>query len=141
MTDTDTAPTTVTGRLVEAGESRIVLALPGTDYKLHLVVDQAPDAKPGQKVTGTIKARARRVDKVGAGGRYVEPVFGRPRRVQGRVIGTDAAAKALIVQAGPGLVLHCALTDSRQQLADFTMHQMVSFDVEPGARFVPEAGV
>jgi len=137
MTDPATASTTVTGRLVELGEEQLVLALPGTEYKLHLKIDQRPaDAKVGQKLTGTIHARAKRVDRINAGGRYVEPVFGRPRRIQGRVIGGDASSNTLIVQAGPGLTLHCVLTDPRQKIADFHMHQMVSFDVEPGARFV-----
>lgn len=136
MTDTATASTTVTGRLVELGEEKLVLAFPGTDYKLQFAIQPRPsDAKLGQKLTGTIHARARRVDKISAGGRYVEPIFGRPRRVQGRVIGGDTASNTLIVQAGPGLALHCVLADARQKVADFTMHQMVSFDVEPGARF------
>jgi len=129
---------TVTGTLVEAGESRIVLALPGTDYKLHLAVGAKLPHKVGGRVSGTIHARAKRADVIRAGGRFVEPGTGRPRRVQGRLIGGDASANTVTVQAGPGIALVCELTDQRQKVADFTLHQMVSFDVEPGATFRPE---
>ncbi len=129
----------VTGKLLESGLSRIVLGFAGTDYKLQLAVEAELSAKPGQNVSGTIRARARRVDVIEAGGRFVEPWSGRPRRVQGRLIGGDPATGTLVVQAGPGIVLHCTLTDARQKVADFQMHQMVSFDVEPGATFTPDA--
>jgi len=133
---TATTPT-VTGTLLEAGVSRIVLGLPDTDYRLQLEVEQELPAKVGDRVSGTVHARARRVDVIEAGGRFVEPWKGRPRRVQGRLIGGDASANTVTVQAGPGLALICTLTDTRQNVADFNLHQMVSFDVEPGATFRP----
>lgn len=142
MTDTPaavtTAPPTVSGKLLEHRDGRIVLALPGTDYRLHLVIEIAPPVGVGQKVTGTIHATARRVDVIPAGGSYVEPVAGRPRRVQGRIVGGHLPSRTLYVKAGPTLI--CSLSDERQQPGDFSIGQLVSFDVEAGAVFKPMIG-
>ena len=138
MTDTATtaAPPTVSGTLLELGEDHLVLGLPGTEYRLRLVHEIDIPASVGQKITGTIHATARRVDVIPAGGRYVEPVYGRPRRVQGRIVGGHAPSRTIYVQAGPKLV--CTLSDDRQQVGQFSLGQMVSFDVEAGAVFKPQ---
>lgn len=137
MSQTHLEAPTVAARLIEAGVSQVTLGFPGTDYRLRLAVQEPPAGPVGREVHGTIHARARRVDVIEAGGRFVEPSTGRPRRVQGRVVGANPATGEIAVQAGPGICLMCTLTDARQKLSDFTMHQMVSFDVEPGAVFRP----
>jgi hypothetical protein len=129
-------PPKVSGKLLEHADDRIVLGLPGTDYRLRLVLEIDLPAEIGDKVTGTIHASARRVDVIPAGGRYVEPVFGRPRRVQGRIVGGHPPSRTLYVNAGPTLI--CTLTDARQESSDFQIGQLVSFDVEPGAVFKPD---
>ncbi len=142
MTQTPAAvldtPPAVSGKLLEIRDGLIVLGIPETDYRLHLVLEIDLQAAVGRKLTGTIHATARRVDVVGAGGRYVEPVYGRPRRVQGRVIGGHAPSRTLYVKAGPTLI--CTLGDARQQVTDFQIGQLVSCDVEAGAVFKPVAG-
>jgi len=72
---------------------------------------------------------------VGTGGRYVEPVYGRPRRVQGSVIAIDQANNAVVVDAT--IPIHCTPTDPRQKATDFQPGQFVSFDVLEGATFTP----
>lgn len=127
----------VTGRLAEAppgAEDRIVLRIPETDYRLHLLVDSPLEARPGERVTGTVHCQAKRVDVVPSGGRFIEPVFGRPRRIQGRVVGGDVRANTLHVHAGAPVV---ATLMPAQQASDFKIGQMVCFDVEAGARFEP----
>ena len=126
----------VSGVVAESGLERLVLSLPGTDYRLHLVMaDGVAPPEAGSRVTGVVRARALRVDVVGAGGRYVEPVFGRPRRVQGRIVGGDPRANELHVSAGPVMVI--TPTAPGQKAADFLIGQLVSFDVERGASFEP----
>jgi hypothetical protein len=133
---TQTDPTLAHGTLAESADAKVVLVLPGTDYRLHLAVATPPPAKPGDRVTGRIFARARRVDVVGAGGRYIEPVYGRPRRVQGSVVATDRATNTIVVKAVCPFT--CELT-AGQQAADFKVGQLVSFDVERGARWEAHA--
>jgi len=124
----------VEGRLAEMQEGGIVLALPGTDYRLHLRVEGSIGTAPGEKIRGRVIAQARRIDVIKSGGRYIEPVDGRPRRVQGRVIAVDESRDALLVRAAAPIRAH---TNDLQTAADFSVDQMVSFDVEPGARFEP----
>ena len=133
-TDLSTQPR-VKGKLLERRDGMVVLGLPGTDYRLHLALEIGLPADVGDMVTGTIHATARRVDVISGGGRYLEPVFGRPRRVQGRIVGGHVPSRALYVNAAAPII--CTLSDARQQAGDFSIGQLVSFDVEPGAVFKP----
>ena len=130
-------PPVTTGTVHAVGDGMFSLSLPGTDYRIDLVIEGSPPAV-GEKVSGTIHARAQRVDVISGGGRYVEPVFGRPRRVQGTIVGGDLNENAIFVAAG-GANLVCVLTDPRQQAGQFNLSEMVTFDVERGARFTPKA--
>ncbi|MCC6680188.1 MAG: hypothetical protein IT445_04715 [Phycisphaeraceae bacterium] len=132
-TMTATALPTTTGPLLANTDQQIELGLVGTEYRLHLQASRPLAAEVGRRVTGVIRARAKRVDKVGIGGRFVEPVFGRPRRVQGRVVGRDEQARLIFISCGPVVV--CQLTDARQSATDFADGNFVACDLEPGATF------
>ena len=128
-------PPAVSGRVAERGEDWILLQIPGTSYRLRLVLEVQLEAAVGDKVTGTLHAAARRIDTISAGGRYIEPVSGRPRRLQGRVVGGHVASELLFVHTGVPFI--CSLTDGRQAVGDFEIGQLVSFDVEAGTVFKP----
>ena len=124
------------GRLVEQNDQHLVLALPNTDYRLHLVPVGSVEPSPTGFVTGHIHARAKRVDVVRTGGRYIEPVIGRPRRLQGTILAIDTQANTITVSCG--CPINCELT-ANQQAGQFELSQLVSFDVESGATFTPVA--
>lgn len=135
-------PTLARGRLEQILDATattpafVVLSFPNTNYQTHLQPSGGVNAmgdRLRKTVIGRITAKARRVDKVGAGGRYIEPVSGRPRRVQGSVIATDTSKNTITVSAGAPIT--CSLTDQRQKAADFAPGDFVSFDVERGASF------
>jgi hypothetical protein len=109
--------------------AHITFGVPNTNYELHLVPQGTIKAQVGKRLIGTIRAQARRIDVVQTGGQYVEPVYGRPRRVQGTVIAIKDGA--LVVDAG--VPIHCAPTDARQKAEQFSVGQFVSFDVMDGA--------
>ncbi len=113
----------------------VVISFPNTSYQMHLIPGAPVASEIGKRIIGVIRASARRVDLVTTGGKYVEPVFGHPRRVQGRVLGTDPTGRGLVIDAS--VPIHCALTDARQSLADFPVGEIVSFDVLDGATFWP----
>jgi hypothetical protein len=113
--------------------AHVVLTFPNTSYEMHLVPSGDVRTPLGKRIIGTIRARARRIDVVESGGRYVEPVYGRPRRVQGSVLAVDS--DAVVVDAG--VPIRCTPTDPRQKPADFSPGQFVSFDVLDGAIFTP----
>ncbi|MCC7203788.1 MAG: hypothetical protein IT441_01815 [Phycisphaeraceae bacterium] len=123
----------VRGRLEGQAAGMIELALPGTDYRLSLATSGEVKADAVGQVSGRVRARARRVDVIRAGGRYVEPVFGRPRRLQGSVVAVDAGVNTITVYCGCPFI--CELTSPGQRAEKFEVGQMVSFDVERGARF------
>ncbi|MBX3357791.1 MAG: hypothetical protein KF745_05115 [Phycisphaeraceae bacterium] len=110
-----------------------IVSFPNTDYRTYLVPTGAVTAQPGKRVSGTVQARARRIDSVLTGGRYVEPVYGHPRRVQGSVIAVTPGA--VVVNAG--FPIHCTPTDPRQKASDFQVGDFVSFDVMEGASLSP----
>lgn len=102
-----------------------------TNYELHLLTTVPIRTPIGKRLIGTIHARAKRIDTVQTGGRYVEPVYGRPRRVQGTVVAVEGGE--VVVDAG--MPIHCTPTDPRQQASGFTRGDFVSFDVLDGAEF------
>lgn len=117
--------------------AHVTITFPNTSYEMHLLPGGPVAAPVGKRIIGTIRAKARRVDKVQTGGRYVEPVYGRPRRVQGSVIATNEGAKTIVVDAG--IPIECSLTDERQKTGQFTVGDFVSFDVLDGATFIESA--
>lgn len=113
----------------------IVVSFPNTSYLTHLRPMGAIRTAAGKRIIGTIHAKVRRLDSVGSGGRYLEPVEGRPRRLQGSVIGRDEQANTVTVHAGVPVI--CTLTDPRQKAAQFQPGQFVSCDVFDGSTFTP----
>ncbi len=132
MSETTAAGPIATGVLAEKSPEKLVLAVPGTDYRIQLVPTGSIDAQVNDRISGVIRAQAQRADVCKAGGRYIEPVFGRPRRVQGRIIGGDVKANTITVLASVPVT---ATLCPQQKTGQFALGQMVSFDVEPGATF------
>lgn len=123
------------GQVISEGVKRpelITLKVHNTSYELYLVPAGPTPREPGARLLGVIRVNSRRIDVVGTGGKFIDPVMGRPRRVQGVVIGHRDTA--LIVDAG-GIALHCTPTDPRQQAQQFEKGQLVSCDVMDGATF------
>ena len=109
----------------------IKVSFPNTSYELHLAPVSPPRTEPGKKIHGVIRAKARRIDTVQTGGRYVEPVFGRPRRVQGTVLAVTGSE----VLVNAGVPIHLTPTHPQQNAADFEPGEFISCDVMDGATF------
>ena len=119
-------------KLLEVRDDRVVVGVPGFDYKLELMTRHGRIETPvGRRIEASIHAKAKRIDVVPAGGRFVEPIYGQPRRVQGRIAAGDLGTNTLHVLAGPTITVKVA--DPRQHARDFAVGQLVSFDVESGA--------
>jgi len=108
-----------------------VISFHNTHYKTHLEPAGGITTKPGKTITGTIHARAKRIDICTTGGRFIDPVMGRPRRVQGSIIAIGQGH--LVVSAG--MPIHCQPTAPGQSVDDFEVGQFVCFSVERGATF------
>jgi hypothetical protein len=114
--------------------AHLVISFPNTSYRTHLRPTAPVSTEPGKRILGVIRCKARRIDRVTTGGRYLEPVYGRPRRVQGSVLAVTG--DALVVDAS--VPVHVTPTDPRQKAADFAPGDFVSFDALEGATFSPQ---
>ncbi len=117
----------------------VVVTFPNSDYRVQLRPwkdDLAPfEGRVGQRVIGRIRAEARRLDVCGAGGRFVEPVFGRPRRVQGMVTVVQPDQNTVIVSAGAGISIHLHPTAPGQSSTQFAVDDFLTCGVADGASF------
>lgn len=131
----ETAHATARGVLESVAPGMIVLAVPGTDYRLHLVPTAAPMAPVGKRMTGTISAKALRMFKASGGGRFIEPVIGQPRIVAGQVLAVDQANRRALVDVSVPMWL----TFEAKQHGDvtFSVGDLVNCYVESGAAFTP----
>jgi len=123
--------------LESAGDDRIILSVPGTDYRLHLApaVPAKPIATPpGKRLKGAIHARALRIHPAKGGGRFIEPIDGMPRIVAGAVLSVDAEARQAIVDVGVPMVVSMR---EDQDLSVLVEGELVNFYVESGATFAP----
>lgn len=122
------------GKVTSAGEEKLVFAPAGTNYELHLLCPRyaGPIGKP---VRGVIRVLARKVWSVPSGGNWMQPIFGSPRIIQGRV--RALAATHLIVQAGASIRVDLPDDDTVYDLASgpISVGVMVNVTALPGARF------
>jgi len=119
-----------------AGDSTpatVTLNFANTNYEMVLNVIGAIRAQVGKRIVGTIRADAGRMDIVQTGGRYFEPVYGSPLRIQGTVLSADNTANTLTINASVPIV--CKLTDQRQRAVAFEPGQLVTCELKPGASF------
>lgn len=122
--------------VVESVENGIVtLRVPGNNYRNSFAVADEAGLAAGSRVRGKVMAPAWKVDRVETGGNYVEPLYGRPRRMQGTILSIDTAANTLTVQVGYEAT--CLLPE-RYRAADFVVGQRVGWDNIELPTFVPE---
>jgi hypothetical protein len=86
------------GKILRAEAGRLVFHVIDTNYELHLDAQGDFSALIGQKVSGRVRVKARKVYGVPSGGNFVQPVLGTPRIIQGRVLNLDE--KSITVKAG-----------------------------------------
>lgn len=114
------------------------LGVPGTEYRLHLTCEGDPQRlapNPAtRRVRGSIHGKALKLSAARGGGRFIEPLWGHPRIVQGTVLEADAAGNRLLVD----LVVPAWLTlDAGQSTAEFPRGTLVNMYLASGMTFRP----
>ena len=105
-------------------------SVPGTDYRIETAAGESlAGASAGQRLQATLHAVARKVWPVSAGGRFVEPVFGRPRRIQALVLAVDEGGNRLHLDAG-GLKVVARLSHPGQRAGDFPPQTLVTMGID-----------
>ena len=120
----------------EGGE--LELGVPGTEYRLHLACEGDPARlvphPASKRVKGTVHGKALKLSKAHGGGRFIEPLWGHPRIVQGTVIESDAAGNRLLVD----LAMPAWLTlEAGQSTAEFPRGTLVNMYLASGMTFRP----
>lgn len=93
------------GKVAEAKAGSVVFKPTGTTYELHLAMaNGATFSGPlDSPVSCTIGVRARKVYTVPSGGNFIQPIYGPPRVIQGRVRAIEG--NRLVVHAGTAIVV------------------------------------
>jgi hypothetical protein len=118
-------PRLARGVLKEIHPGHIVLEIPNTSYAIHLIPHGLITAEPGKRIIGKVRTKSRRIDIVKTGGRFIEPVFGKPRRMQGTVTANEGGS--LVVDVTIPVTVEPG--DARQKAADFPVGTLVAFDL------------
>ena len=116
------------------GVGGIVFKPTGTTYELFLegVGYDGPIDIPVELM---ITLQARKLWTVPTGGNFIEPIFGKPRTIQGRV--KAIVGQTLVVQAGIPLHVQLPASDSAVDLNNgaVTVGHLVNVMVMPGASY------
>lgn len=134
MTSTSAHPNAAKGKVVRKDGATIVFQPAGTSYELH--VSPAGGAYNGPvdtPVFATIRVNARKVYSVPSGGNFVQPIFGQPRVIQGRV--KHIEGNQVVIHAGVAIHVTLPAEDSAIDLANggIAVGQMINVIALPGA--------
>jgi hypothetical protein len=139
--DLQTAPTRPINsiaalRVSEVKDGSIVVEVPNTEYRLLLAAPAGFSAKRGQRIRGEIHANALRMHRSDTGGRFIEPIYGQPRIVQGEIIAIDAPARRVLMD----MAVPVSVTlQPAQDLNAIAVGELWNCYVESGTRFAPIA--
>lgn len=138
-TQPDVARVVLESRTTNHLGDQIVVSIPGTSYRLHLtptVPASSIGAADGKRMKGIVRGKAQRMHLASAGGRFIEPVYGHPRIVQGTVLSIDPEHNRVLVQMVIPAWLDLA---EGQKASEFAAGQLVNMYVESGMTFTPVA--
>jgi hypothetical protein len=92
------------GKVIRAEGETVVFQPAGTNYELHLRPKSGRyDGPIGQPLSCLVRVQARKVYSVPSGGNFIQPIFGPPRIIQGRVVSLDE--NSLVVHVGGPIVV------------------------------------
>lgn len=123
------------GNVTKAQDLLVVFNPTGTNYELHLAVDEVYSGPVNKPILGVVRVTARKVYTVPSGGNFIAPIFGPPRTLQGRVLHLEE--KGMVIQAGLPVVVDLPTAESAIDLdnGQITVGTMVNVVAMPGARF------
>lgn len=115
------------------------VSVPGTSYVLTFDAGDGAAALrglAGRVVQGRVEAQALRLHRAGGGGRFVEPLIGAPRIIQGLVRAIDQQGRRLLVETAVPMWLTLAEGDRPEEFAE---GDLVNCYVASGARWTAVA--
>lgn len=138
---THTAAHRAAGTVIAVEDSAVVFNPRATRYELRLATAGRYDGPLHRPVCAVIRARARRVQTVSAGGCFIEPIAGSPRVAQGRIVHVDE--KEMVISAGAMMVVELPAEDHAYSLSRGPLRPgaLANVALLPGATFEPVVSV
>jgi hypothetical protein len=123
------------GRVSEKRERGVVFKPKGTTYELILEISAPYDGPLNAPIEAVLRATARKIYTVPAGGNFVAPIVGPPRTIQGRVKLIEG--NQIVVHAGTSFVIELPARDSAIDLnnGSVAVGSLVNVSAMPGATF------
>ena len=122
------------GKILSVEGRTVVFQPPNTNYKLRLEAQGGLDGAPiGVTVDAIIRVQARKLWTVPSGGNFIEPIYGPPRKIQGRIKYLDD--KEMVVQAGTPILVSLPASDEAYDLPEgpLAVGRLVNVSAMPGA--------
>lgn len=124
------------GKIIAMQGGVVVFAPVETNYEIRLEA-QGPLARAqvGVILDGIIRVAALKVWTVPSGGNFIEPIFGPPRKIQGRIRYLDE--EQMVLQAGTPIVVALPADPAAFDLVrgPLAVGVMANVSVAPGASF------
>ena len=124
------------GKIIEVNGDRIVFTPLNTIYQLHLVKSGGAAVEVSDRpVEILIRVKGRKVYTVPSGGNFIQPIFGPPRIIQGRVKFADD--RTIVVHAGTPIICELPAADTAIDLDEglIQVGHMANVVALPGATF------
>ena len=121
------------GKVVSRDDTSIVFNPHNTNYELKLQV--ANYAGPvAQRIEAFITVTARKIYTVPSGGNFIQPIFGPPRIIQGRVKYLDETQ--MVIHASTPIIVHLPADQNAFDLAngDLMVGSLANVVALPGAK-------
>src|SRR5256885_10334432 len=92
------------GKIIAMQDRTVVFAPVDTNYEMRLEARGSLEgARVGVVLNGLIRALPRKIWTVPSGGNFIEPIFGPPRRIQGRIRYLDELT--MVIQCGTPIIV------------------------------------
>jgi hypothetical protein len=127
------------GRVKRIDGDSVVFIPTGTNYELHLNGGEGTFSGPIDKpIDAVIRVTARKIWTVPSGGNFIQPIFGSPRIIQGRVKWLDD--RRMVVSAGTNFLVELPPSEEAVALANGAVEvgSMVNVTALPGATLAPQ---
>lgn len=131
---TTAADTSAIGKVISAAQGKVIFSPAGTNYEMHLAAP-AFSGPVGVPVRGVVRVKARKIYTVPSGGLFVEPIFGSPRNIQGRIVAVDS--KSMVIRAGQNVAVDFPDDETAFEMVNggLTVGTLVKVTCWPGATF------
>jgi len=123
------------GKVTSVTDQIVVFQPANTTYQLHLAPTSPFTGPQDKPLHAIVQVTARKVYTVPSGGNFIQPIFGPPRIVQGRVLYVDE--RSMVVQAGCPIHVELPSADLAIDLdnGNIAVGTMVNVVALPGAKF------